>query len=54
MINRPHMSDSGRAPYEKPQVKRVILALEETLSVNCKIGPEDCGPEAENPGTPGS
>ncbi len=41
MINRPYTIGGGRAPYEKPQIKRVTLALEETLSTACKLhGPE--------------
>jgi hypothetical protein len=31
-----------RLPYVKPQIKRVELALEETLSSGCKVGDDDC------------
>lgn len=29
---------NNRLPYEKPELKRVELAIDETLSTGCKLG----------------
>lgn len=35
--NRESESLTVRRPYEKPDIKRVDLALTETLSISCKL-----------------
>ncbi len=46
------MNDNGKIPergtpqYERPQVARIDLALEETLSSGCKVGASDCNTDA--------
>jgi hypothetical protein len=34
--------EEGRRPYIKPEVQRVDLALEETLSAGCKLNGTEC------------
>jgi hypothetical protein len=34
--------DNARLPYAKPEIKRVDLALEETLSAGCKLNGTEC------------
>ena len=34
--------DDGRLPYSKPVIKRVELALDETLSAGCKLDGTEC------------
>jgi hypothetical protein len=34
--------NDARAPYAKPEIKRVDLALEETMSEGCKLGDSEC------------
>ncbi len=48
-VNQSPPDAAGRRPYRKPEVKRVRLALEETLATNCKVwGTESpCGPESD-------
>ena len=36
-------SDKKNKRYEKPEVKRIDLAMEETLSAGCKVWDVDCG-----------
>ncbi len=45
-IKPPKQSESGRdvarAPYVKPEIRRVDLALEETMSGGCKLQGSEC------------
>ncbi len=34
--------EDGRRPYVKPEIRRVDLALEETLSSGCKLAGSEC------------
>ena len=34
--------EEGRRPYVKPDIQRVDLALEETLSAGCKLNGTEC------------
>ncbi len=36
------MNTEEKVEYEKPVVKRVDLALDETLSAGCKVGGTEC------------
>lgn len=35
-------SSESRLPYQKPEIRRVELAIDETLSTGCKLG-DDSG-----------
>lgn len=47
--NEPRSSGGPSEPYEKPVVKKVRLAVEETLSSGCKLDGAPCVPPP--PGT---
>lgn len=41
-MNPEPQREAARAPYVKPEIRRVDLALEETMSGGCKLAGTEC------------